>query len=206
MTLNIAVVGPKGSFSERAGLEFAGKDANFIYVKDPKSIFDLVEEDKKVNCGIVPVEDSILGDIPEVLDLFRTHDVHIVHELYLEVTYALLGKEDIDKLKAVGSHPRALELCRKYLDTDLPHLSRQLTYSTSEAARLASEDPTFGAIAGKHAAEIYGLNVLSMEVHDYGHHTTLFHIISKRPMSYVENVLKRAKILFRKDNLVVCDV
>ncbi len=183
MSLNIAVVGPKGSFSEEAGLEFAGKQGKFTYAQNFDEIFDLVE-DGKVNCGIIPFEDSIKGDVEGIIDLFRIHDVYIVHELHLDVTYALLGKESIDKLKVVGSHQRALDLCKKYLDTYLPHLSRRPNSSTSEAALFASLNSAFGAIAGEHAAEIYGLKVLRREIHDYGYHTTAFKVIAKHPLDW----------------------
>ncbi|HEX7810452.1 MAG TPA: prephenate dehydratase domain-containing protein, partial [Burkholderiales bacterium] len=55
--------------------------------------------------------------------------------------------------------------------------------SNAEAARLASEDAESAAIAGRPAAELYGLNVLAASIEDDPNNTTRFVVVSQQEVA-----------------------
>ncbi len=177
--VKVATLGPEGTFSERVARENY-EDAKISLTPEISTIFDLVTNGE-VDYGVVPIEDNVEGDVRGALDLFRFNDVFITKEFHLEVRHCLLGTGKIEDLVVIGSHPQALRHCRKYLDTKFPNLTRKQTLSTAEAAKMASKDPTFGAIADERVAEIYGLNILERDIHDYGSNTTRFFAIAASP-------------------------
>jgi prephenate dehydratase len=196
MTSKIGVVylGPPGSFSEKVVLEnFEKNNIELIPAKGFYGIFDSVEKEE-ADCGVVPTEDSIDGDVNESLDFLEHYNLYIIGELYLKVTCALLGRESIDKLKVISSHPKLLRNCQKYLKIHLPNLSIKPVQSTSEAMRLAVADLEIGALADEEQAEPYGLKVLCREPHDYGYHITRFLVLARRPLDWTpsEEFKKRA--------------
>lgn len=178
--IKVAVLGPAGTYTEMVASEYYKNTAKFIYTDIPH-IFDLVMNGEVVR-GIIPIEDSVEGDVSGTIDLFRTHDIYITRELHLNVVHSLLGKGRIEDLKVIGSHEQALAHCKNFLDTNFPNLERRRTGSTAEAAKMASADPTFGAIANKKAAQIYGLNILRENIHDYGVNETRFFEIASEPI------------------------
>jgi len=194
----VAVVGPSGTFSEKVAKDKWKEEADIHFANRFSEIFDLVEKER-VDFGIVPTEDSVEGDVQVSLDLLRRHDVYIVDELRLKLTHSLLGKKRIADLKVIGSHPQALLHCQRYLDVNFPTLDRRETSSTAAAARLASEDSSFGAIADERVAEMYGLNVLKREIHDYGENTTRFLVISKKP-TMPSGVAKTSIIVYPRED------
>lgn len=185
----IAALGPRGTFSEKAVVEKWKDKCQIVYADTIQEIFEFVEVGK-VDHGIVPIEDSMEGDVQITFDLLRDFDLHVTGELQTEVTHCLLAKNGIEKLEEIGSHPQALLHCRKYLDLYLPKekYHRIQTTSTAAAAKLASTNEKIGAIADERVAKIYGLKVLRRELHDYGSNTTRFFQLSKEPIRPEGNV------------------
>lgn len=179
MNLRIAVLGPRGTNAEEAVIERWGRNVELLYGTIPE-VFDYVDKRKAVY-GVVPIEDSVEGDVPLTYDLLRSYDLFVVEELLLPVTHYLLVKEKRENIKSIASHPQALAHCRRYLQENFPNAKLITTSSTAEAARLASIDPTIGAIANKRAAKIYNLKVVDREVHDHGSNVTRFPVLSKKP-------------------------
>lgn len=155
----VAVLGPQASFSEEAAIRLHGKDIEIIYAETFDGVAVLVER-KEADCGIIPIETTKGGIIPEALEALMDHPINITGEIIFEPQFCLLGKGEIKKIKRIGSKQQALVACKKYLDENFPGVAREETSSTSHAAELASKDPTYAAIASERAAEIYGLKVL----------------------------------------------
>jgi prephenate dehydratase len=197
MQKTIAVLGPKGTFTEKVALE-RWKNARFLYAKHFEGVFELVEN-KKAEYGVIPTEDSVEGDVLLSLDLLRRYDVYIVEELRLEVIHCLLGKGKVEDLKIITSHPQALSHCRKYLDSNFPGLDIQPSLSTAHAAQRASLDPKIGAIADERVASLYGLNILRREIHDSGSNITRFFVIASSP-SIPEGEAKTSIIIYPSED------
>lgn len=195
--VRVAVLGPEGTYTEKVALQ-KWENAELYYAKTIPRVFKRMAEGK-ADYGVVPVEDSAEGDVNESLDLLRDYDFHIIGEALTEVTHVLLGKKDEKSLKKISSHPQALAHCRKYLETYFSDLDLVPTYSTANAAQIASTDASLGAIAAERNAEIYGLNVLRREVHDWGSNLTRFFILAPEPITPVGRA-KTSFILYPRDD------
>lgn len=157
--MKVAVLGPKGSFSEEAALKRYGPNIEIVYAKSFDEVAKLVSKGK-VDNGIIPCETTQGGPIIEAFDAIQNNRVFITEEIEMEPEFYMLTKEDDSKLKTVGSHPQGLLAAKDFLDYNFPQLERHETSSTSEAACIASKDPTFAAIASKSSSEEYELHRL----------------------------------------------
>jgi len=137
---------------------------------------------RKVDYGIVPVENTLGGGIREVFNLLDVEPVFIGGEIKLRISHSLLAVKGarLSGVKTVYSHPQALLQCKKFI-----HASRLQPvefYDTAGAARFVSEknDRSIAAIASKAAAEDYNLSILKNRIESDGNNYTRFVIISKR--------------------------
>lgn len=183
--VKVAYLGPEASFTHQAGVEFFGLSANFVPVKFVEGIFEEVERDH-VRYGVVPFENSTEGVVNRTLDAFiESESVGIVGEIYLRVSHNLLTKSgEIKCLKKIYSHPHAVAQCRRWLASVVPDVPIVYVTSTSEAAKLASEEEDAGAIASDMAATFYGLKVAVRGIEDVKDNYTRFLVIGKEKVPY----------------------
>ena len=175
----IGVLGPQGTYSEKAALIWCREriDATLVYFPDFDYILDSVRQGL-IEAGIVPVENSLEGAVTAVMDLLLRLDVVIVGEVNLPIRHCLIGQGG-GEIKVILSHPQALAQCRQYLHEHYPEAEIRTTGSTSHAARLAQEFPEMAAIAGQDAADRYGLAILAREIQDAGDNTTRFIVVAR---------------------------
>jgi len=86
-------------------------------------------------------------------------------------------------VKRVCAHPQALAQCRGWLDDQLPDVDRVPVSSNAEGARRARDERDTAAIAGRAAAEIYGLHLLASDIEDRPDNTTRFLVIGRKLFS-----------------------
>jgi chorismate mutase/prephenate dehydratase len=83
-------------------------------------------------------------------------------------------------VKRVCAHPQALAQCRGGLDEQLPDAERVPVSSNAEGARRARDERGTAAIAGRAAAEIYGLTLLATDIEDRPDNTTRFLVVGRK--------------------------
>lgn len=174
----IAYLGPEGSYSHAAAGLIFPCDATLI----PRSSFATVIEEViagRVDLGIVPVENSTEGMVPQTLDLMVSSRLFVVREIKLPIRNCLLSKTSLARIERVFSHPQALAQCRTWLQTNLPAAEIVATASTSEAARRAAADDRGAAIASEQAAGLYGVPVLAADINDASENITRFWVLSR---------------------------
>ncbi len=173
----IGVLGPQGTYSEKAALLWSKgiAGATLVYFPDFDCVLDSVRQGR-VEAGIVPVENSLEGAVTAVMDLLLRLDVVIVGEVNLSIRHCLVGQGQ-GEIKVILSHPQALAQCRQYLHEHFPESEIRTTGSTSHAARLAQEFPEMAAIAGQDTAERYGLKILAREIQDARDNITRFIVV-----------------------------
>ena len=176
----IGVLGPEGSYSEKAALLWlkCRPEATLVYFNDFEGVLEAVQAGR-LDFGIVPVENSLEGAVTVVMDLLLHLDVVIVGELNVPIRHCLVGRGG-EEVKVILSHPQALAQCRQYLREHYPLAEVRTTGSTSHAARLAQEFPEMAAIAGADTAEKYGLHILASEIQDAGDNVTRFIVAAKK--------------------------
>lgn len=178
--LNIAFLGPEGTFTQAAALKHFGHS---VTTTPLGSISDVFQEVEAGNCqyGVVPVENSTEGVISHTLDMFFSSPLQICGEVTLRIHHNLLSNAgSLEKLKTVVSHQQSLAQCRSWLDRNLPKVRRVAVGSNAEAAAMAREDAESAAIASETAGEIYNLGVLAHNIEDEPGNTTRFLIIGNQ--------------------------
>lgn len=72
-----------------------------------EEIFDAVESGR-IAYGVIPFENSNTGDVGNILDLLKTHNVYIRKMYDLKIRQCLLGLEGapVSEIKTVFSHPQ----------------------------------------------------------------------------------------------------
>jgi prephenate dehydratase len=119
--------------------------------------------------GVLPIESSLSGAVPEAHDLLNEYPLSVVAEAVLPITHALVARRQIPlaDIRLVRSHPSALDQCRTFLHR-LPHARVVPSATTADAARETAEgdDPHAAAVAGAEAASRYGLVSLADDVGD----------------------------------------
>jgi len=198
----VAYLGPEGTYSHAALLKFFGSDQSCIPVEEIPHVFDSVQ-DGACRYGLVPVENSSEGSITQTLDCFGTYELNICGEVMLRIQHCFLvsagtGMQDI---KRIVSHQQSLGQCRHWLDANFPTIDKVTVASNAEAARMATVETGTAAIAGKAAAEIYGLSILEEDLEDVHDNTTRFAIICKDEGAATSEV--KARKIRNKSSLII---
>ncbi|MBR4846922.1 MAG: chorismate mutase, partial [Phascolarctobacterium sp.] len=182
--LKIACFGVPGSFTHQALEDYF---AERTYERQHFNLFEEVisaVSNGEVDYGVVPIENSSTGGITEVYDLLRKFDCSIVGERCLKIEQNLLGYGDatLSTIKKVYSHPQGLMQSKEFFK-DHPQMEKVPYYSTSKSAETVAEqkDITLAAIAGKKAAELYGLKILAENINFNSNNSTRFVVIAKAP-------------------------
>lgn len=186
--IKIGYLGPKGTFSHEALLKYmAGTAAANDYTAcDFGSIGEIFAavRDNGLDEAIVPIENSIEGSINITLDMLAQEvELLIKSELVIGIRENLLVKKgsSLKDIRRVLSHPSPLGQCRKFLAEKMPWVQVVAMYSTAGAAEeVSGGDGGCAAIGSIAAAEAYGLDILTRDIHDCDNNFTRFVIISLR--------------------------
>ena len=178
---NVAYSGVPGAFAERAaGVIFP--DAALVSCRDFAAAYDAVVRGE-CECAVLPIENSIGGDVAQVLDLAYAGSLSVtgVYELEIEQNLIGLPSADVADIKQVVSHPQALSQCAPYLQKKGWQLRESVNTATaaSDVARVG--DPTVAAIGTREAAARYGLKVLEANIGADQTNTTRFAVFSRVP-------------------------
>jgi chorismate mutase / prephenate dehydratase len=134
--------------------------------------------------GVVPIENSSEGTVNHTLDMFLTSSLKICGEVELRINHYLMGRmSSMRDIRRVCAHPQALAQCRGWLDEQLPDVERVAVSSNAEGARRARDERGTAAIAGRSAADIYGLTLLANEIEDRADNTTRFLVVGRKLFS-----------------------
>lgn len=193
--VRVAYLGPEGTFTQQAMLEYFGAEIEPSPCRSIPEIFAAVEASlgpspNPLACdyGVVPVENSGEGSVTRTLDLFLDSPLKVEAELMLGIHHFLLSRAaSLDGITEIFAHQQALAQCQNWLERRFPLARKIPVSSNAEGARLASIaiPSTSGAyetaaIAGVHAAQLYGLNVLENQIEDEKDNTTRFWIIGSK--------------------------
>jgi chorismate mutase/prephenate dehydratase len=175
--VRVAYLGPAGTFSEEAAVQFFGSSIEHV----PCTSFDEVFRAATAGTaefGVVPVENSTEGVVSRSLDLLLNSPLHIVGEVSLMVRHNLLRLSDsLEGIEAVIAHPQALAQCQGWLTTHLPHAERRAASSNAEGARLAATHPAWAGIASARAATQFSLHTAAHAIQDDAFNRTRFAVV-----------------------------
>jgi chorismate mutase/prephenate dehydratase len=175
--VRVAYLGPAGTFSEQAALQFFGSSIEHVPCASIDEVFRATASGS-AGYGVVPVENSTEGVVSRSLDLFLNSPLHIVGETSLMVRHNLLRLSgSMQGVEAVYAHPQALAQCQEWLTTHLPNAARHAAASNAEGARLASTNPAWAAIASERAGTQFGLHTVAHGIQDDAFNRTRFAVV-----------------------------
>lgn len=176
----VACLGPEGTYTEEArhiflGEALDGMTADFLEKND--QVVRTVDEGK-YDIGIVPIENSIEGDVVEVLrELIHVKSLAILGETVLSIDHMLIGPDrPIDE---IYSHPQAFAQCRTTLLTDYPQARLIETNSTAAAIEKIKGRNRVAAIASRRAALLNDMPILQEHLGDNPYNTTRFLLLGR---------------------------
>lgn len=176
--LRVAFLGPNGTYSEQAALARFGSGAELVSAGSIDAVFADVERGR-VDYGILPVENSTEGVVAQTLDRFIVSPLTIKAEVLLRVDHCLLARQqNPPRLRRIVSHPQSLAQCREWLARTYPDVPVEEVASNAVAAATAARSSTTAAIAGRQAAERYGLQIVASNIQDLPNNVTRFLVVS----------------------------
>lgn len=173
----VGYLGPEGTYSEEAARARFGSSALYRPYGGLADVLAAAEAGH-VDLAVLPIENSTEGSVNQTLDLLLDTSLKICAEVLLPVRHQLLSKSiNLADIKTVVGHPQALAQCRNWLLKNLPQAEQVSAVSNAEAAKLAQQDSSLAAVAGKRAAEIYDLPILHGNIQDRANNTTRFIVL-----------------------------
>lgn len=175
--LPVAYQGAPGAFSEDAVRRVFGEETATLPCQDFRDVVGAVS-DGRAEYGLLPVENTLAGTIPEVWDLLAENDLVVLGETAQPIRHCLAGLGA--GVRRVLSHPVALAQCSRYF-RDNPGIEAIAWYDTAGAAREVANraDPAVAALASERAAECYGLTVLQQDLQDSPDNQTRFYVTGR---------------------------
>jgi chorismate mutase/prephenate dehydratase len=175
--VRVAYLGPAGTFSEQAALQFFGSSIEPVPCSSVDEVFRAAASGS-AEYGVVAVENSTEGVVSRSLDLFLTSPLHIIGEVSLMVRHNLLRLSDaMEGIEAVYAHAQALAQCQGWLTSHLPNAMRHAASSNAEGARLASTNPAWAGIASERAGAQFGLHTVAHGIQDEAFNRTRFAVV-----------------------------
>jgi prephenate dehydratase len=178
----IAFLGPYATFTEQALRslpEAAG--AELVPCAGSPAVLAAVR-DGSVDAGCVPIENSVEGAVPAVLDgLVEDPPLVILREAVLAVRFALLVRPGtrVADIRTVASHPHGIAQTREWIAANLPAAEVLTSTSTSEAAAQVARGQLDAAVAAPLAGPQHGLEILVDDIADNRGAITRFALLSR---------------------------
>ncbi|ODQ78927.1 hypothetical protein BABINDRAFT_64855 [Babjeviella inositovora NRRL Y-12698] len=199
MTVKVAYLGPKGTYSHMAALQ---EFPDYDLTPQPSigDCFSAIDKGEVVY-SVVPFENSTNGQVIFTYDLLRSWYLpaaglspkarfEIIGEQYVNIHHCFLSNStDLTQIRRIYSHPQVWGQCTKFFQDNATlfktnGVERIDASSTSEAAELVIKDSAAGtegsaAICSSAASSLYGLPVLQKNIEDNRENTTRFLVLGK---------------------------
>ncbi|MEJ3658249.1 prephenate dehydratase [Actinomycetes bacterium KLBMP 9759] len=177
----IAFLGPHATFTEQALRSLPeATGAELVPCPGSPAVLAAVRSGS-VDAGCVPIENTVEGAVPAVLDgLIADPPLVIVKETLLAVRFAVMvrpGTSAAD-VRTVASHTHGIAQTRGWLATHLPNAEVLLSSSTAEAAAQVARGEFDAAVAAPVAADQHGLAILADDVADNPDAVTRFALVA----------------------------
>jgi prephenate dehydratase len=183
--MRVAIQGQQASFHHAAARQFFGDDIAIVGCDLFAQTFQALAEEQ-ADRVVVAIENSLYGSLNEVYDLLLQHKFWISGEVYSRIHQCLIGLPGakVEDIQEVYSMAVALGQCEDFLETKLAHAKHIEHHDTTGSVIDVKKwgDPTKAAIAGRDAAEFYGLELLAEEIETNKQNYTRFMVLERKPV------------------------
>ena len=198
--ISIAIQGGYGAFHEIAAKAYF--EPLEIEIEPNKSFRDLLTslKQRKVDYGIMAIENSLAGSIIPNYALIKDSKMQIVGEIYLRIRQNLvaLKGQRIEDIKVVYSHPMAILQCQLFFD-NYPEITLIESIDTALSAKMIHDENLLGkgAISSDLAAEKYNLEILAPGIETNKMNYTRFLILREKNGHGVDtSIVNKASLHF----------
>jgi prephenate dehydratase len=200
--LGIAIQGYEGSFHQVAARSFFGKQIEVIPCATFRELVKVASDKNQSNGAVMAIENSIAGSILPNYNLLQKSKLKVIGEVYLSISQNLLVNPGVvlTDIKEVHSHPMAILQCLDYLEKNPWKLVE--TDDTALSAKHIHQHHSrhIAAIAGKFAAELYNLQIITPNIHTLKNNVTRF-LVLKRENEFDEiNNANKASVYFQTNH------
>lgn len=188
MSTQVAYLGPEGTFTEAAFLQFKQQGAfgdpdqvEGKIVASPLEAIAAIHEGA-ADYACVAIENSVDGSVTSTFDaLAYLPGVQIYNELDLPISFALMVRPgtDLTDVATISAHPVAYQQVKKWATTTLPGHEFLPASSNAAGAQAVAEGRVDIAAAPARAAEVYGLEIVAENVADVEGARTRFVVVGK---------------------------
>jgi prephenate dehydratase len=176
----VAYQGAPGAFSEDAARRLCGDSATLRPCRTLEDVFRALVRGE-VAAAVLPVENSIAGDVPGCRALIAQHHLRTSKTIAIPIVHALVASSVIalDDVREVHSHPMALAQCQRFLAAHPRMLSVPAFDTAGALAELMRRAPgSSAAIASRRAAARWGGVVLQDAIQDRVDNITEFWLLT----------------------------
>lgn len=181
----VAIQGIAGCFHDAAARQYferCGADVTTVECDTFGRMFDTLAADPSL-MAVMAIENTIAGPLLQNHELLLRSNLRIVGEQKMRISHVLcaLPGQTVGDLTEVNSHPMALMQCERFL-AEHPNLRMVEKFDTAgaaeEIARLGLRG--HGAVCGRFAAELYGLDILAGGIETNKQNFTRFLVLADR--------------------------
>jgi prephenate dehydratase len=177
----VAFLGPRGTFTEQALRSLPeGGTAELVPCVGSPAVLAAVREGR-VDAGCVPIENSVEGAVPAVLDgLLPDPPLVIVREAIVAVQFAVLVRPGttMADVRTIASHTHGIAQTREWIAANLPAAEVWQSTSTAEAAAQVARGEVDAAVSAPIAGVEHGLVALADDVADNAGAVTRFALVA----------------------------
>ena len=177
----VAFQGERGAFSEEAALKLLGPDIELVPRKTFADLYTSLDNGV-ADYLLAPVENTIAGVVQPSADLLNSRSLNVLDEIQIKIEQHLIGCPGaaFETIETVQSHPVSLAQCSRFFETH-PQIKSVIADDTAgsvaEVIRLG--EPQRAAIAGKHAADLYGATIIRESIQDHSENYTRFVLLTR---------------------------
>lgn len=174
--------GAEGAYSQAAMMRYFGECVDSFHVDSFREAMAAIEEGS-ADFAVLPIENSTAGSVSEIYDLLVEFENYIVGEQIIKIEHCLMAPpgSSLEQIRTVYSHPQSLMQNARYLKNHSSWEQVSLPNNAFAARKVSEEgDPSQAAIAGEHAAGIYGLEILQRSVNQSENNSTRFIIVANQ--------------------------
>ncbi|HEY4060753.1 MAG TPA: prephenate dehydratase [Puia sp.] len=202
-TVRVSIQGYEGSFHQMAAQQFFGKGVEVIACATFREVVRIAANKKESEGGVMAIENSIAGSILPNYNLLQKSNLRVVGEIYLQIGQHLLVNPGVklEDIREVHSHHMALLQCIDFLEKH-PHWKLVETEDTALSAKHLHQHRSrhTAAIAGKLAADLFGLDMLAPNIQTMKNNYTRFLILQREDSAREVKDPNKASVNFHTDH------
>lgn len=174
--------GAEGAYTQEAMERYFGKDVNSFHVDTFRDAMIAIDEGS-ADYAVLPIENSTAGIVNEIYDMLVEFENYIIGEQIIMIEHCLMGVPGtrLEDIRTVYSHPQSLMQSARYLQEHGAWKQAGMDNNAFAAKKVAQDqDRAQAAIAGAHAAETYGLEILEQGVNQSSTNCTRFIVVTNQ--------------------------